>query len=169
MREVKEINIKSAYHYFEYMVNIKDFHSNLLNIEKKSHKDINIYYIGYIIIKKFSDYKNIHSVNPLYLTINFTTGYFKEKNGEKYLILDSTEKYEKNFSGIISEIRMLNEVKELFYEKSYARIGINTDDDFPLNKPLKFPTLTIVIRCVLQKGKKLYLQIYLDKYLYEIV
>ena len=169
MREVKEMNIKSAYHYFEYMVNIKDFHSNLLNIEKKSHNDINVYYIGYIIIKKFSDYKNIHSVNPLYLIISFATGYFKEKNVEKYLILDSTEKYEKKFSGIISEIRMLNEGKELFYEKSYGRIGINTDDDFPLNKPLKFPTLTIVIRCVLQKGEKLYLQIYLDKYLYEIV
>ena len=47
------------------MVNIKDFHSNLLNIEKKSHKDINIYYIGYIAIKKFSDCENIHSVKEL--------------------------------------------------------------------------------------------------------
>ena len=97
MRKVKEINIKSAYHYFEDMVNIKDFHSNLLNIEKKSHKDIDIYYIGYIMIKKFDDYENIHSVNPLYLIINSATGYFKEKNGEKYLILDSTEKYEEVF------------------------------------------------------------------------
>ena len=31
--------------------------------------------------------------------------------------------------------------KELFYEKNYARIGINIDDDLPLNKQLKFPTL----------------------------
>ena len=46
MKEVKKIKIKSAYHYFEDMVNIKDFHSNLLNIEKKSHKDIDIYYTG---------------------------------------------------------------------------------------------------------------------------
>ena len=51
MKEVKEINIKSAYHYFKDIVNIKDFHSNLLNIEKKSHKDIDISYIGYIMIK----------------------------------------------------------------------------------------------------------------------
>ena len=79
MKEVNKINIKSAYHYFEDMVNIKDFHSNLLNIEKKSHKDIDIYYIGYIMIKTFSDYENIHSVNPLYLIINSATGYFKEK------------------------------------------------------------------------------------------
>ena len=74
------------------MVNIEDFHSKLLKIDKKSHEDINIYYIGYITIKKFSDCENIYSVNPLYVIINSATGYFKEKNGEKYLILDSTEK-----------------------------------------------------------------------------
>ena len=97
------------------MVNSKDFHSNLLNIEKKSHKDIDIYYIGYIMIKKFDDYENIHSVNPLYLIINSATGYFKEKNGEKYMIIDSTEKYEEVFSGIVSEIKTLNGGKELFF------------------------------------------------------
>ena len=70
MGQVKKIKIKSAYYYFEDLVNIEDFHSNLLNIEKKSHKDIDIYYIGYIMIKKFDDYKNIHSVNPLRLIIN---------------------------------------------------------------------------------------------------
>ena len=90
------------------MVNIKDFHLNLLNIEKKSHNDIDIYYIVYIIIKKFTDYENIHSVNPLYLMINSVAGYFKEENGEKYLIIDSTEKYEEVSSGIISEIKTLN-------------------------------------------------------------
>ena len=75
------------------------------------------------------------------------TGYFKEKYGEKYLILDSTEKYDKVFSGIKKEIEAINSGKELFYQKNYARIGVNTDDDVPLNKPLKFPTLTIIIKC----------------------
>ena len=169
MKEVKKIEIKSAYHYFKGMVNIKDFHSKLLERNKKSHKDINIYYIGYIIIKKFDDYENIHSVNPLYLIINFATGYFKEKNGQKYLILDLTEKYEEVYQEIISGIKTLNRGNKLFYEKNYARIGINTNDDLPLNKQLKFPTLTTIIRCVLQKGEKLYPQIYLDECLYEIV
>ena len=72
------------------------------------------------------------------------------------------------FSGFISNFT-LNGRKELFYEKNYARIGINTDDDLPLNKQLKFPTLTIIKRCVLQKGEKLYSQIYLDECLYEIL
>ena len=83
MKEVKKIKIKSANHYFENVVNIENFHSNLLKIDKMSHKDINIYYIGYIMIKKFSDCENIYSVNPLCLIINSATGYFKEKNGEK--------------------------------------------------------------------------------------
>ena len=169
MKEVKKINIKSACHYSDDMTDIKTFHSNLLEINKKSHKDINIYYIGCVIIKKFSDYENIHSVNPLYLIINSTTGNFKEKNDEKYLILDLTEKYEEVFLGIISEIKTLNGGKELFYEKNFTRVGINTDDDLPLNEPLKFPTLTIIIRCVLQNGEKLYPQIYLDECMYEIV
>ena len=121
-----------------------------------------------ITIKKFSEYENIHSVHQLCLIIHSATGYFKEKNGEKYLIIDSTEKYKEVFSGIRSEIKTLNGGKELFHEKNYARIGVNTEDDLPLNKLIKFPTLTIIIRCVFQKGKKLYLEIYLCKCLYEL-
>ena len=61
------------------MINIRNVHSNLLKIDKKSHEDIDIYYISYIMIKKFSDYKNICSVNSLYLRIHSATGHFKEK------------------------------------------------------------------------------------------
>ena len=107
-------------------------------------------------------------MNPLYLIIHSPRGHFKEKYGEKYLIVDQTEKYEEAFSGIRSEIETLNAGKELFYEKNYARIGVNADDNLSLNKQLKFPTLTIIIRCVFQEGKKLYPQIYLDKCLYEL-
>ena len=115
MGQVKEMNIKNqTYCFFNDIVNIKNFHSNLLKIDKNSHKDINICYIGYITMKKFSDCKNIHSVNPLYLIIHSATGYFKEKNGEKYLIIDSTDKYEEVLSGIRSEINTLNGRKELF-------------------------------------------------------
>ena len=82
--------------------------------------------------------------------IHSATGYFKEKYGEKYLILGSTEKYDEVFSSIKKEIETI------------------TDDDVPLNKPLKFPTLTIIIRCVFQEGEKLYPQIYLDECLYKL-
>ena len=124
------------------------------------HEDIDIYYIGYFTIKKYSGSENIHNVNPLCLIIHSAAGHFKEKYGEKYYGV---------FSGIKSEIKTLNDGKKLFYEKNYARIGVNTDDDLPLNKQLKFPTLTIIIRCVLQKYEKLYPQIYLNECLYELV
>ena len=85
MGQVKEINTKNqTYYFFDGMINIKYFHSNLLNIDKKSYKDIDIYYIDYITIKKFGDCENIHSINLLYLIINYATGHFKEKNDEKY-------------------------------------------------------------------------------------
>ena len=58
--------------------------------------------------------------------------------------------------------------KNSFMKKKYVRIGINTDNDLPLNKPLKFLTLTIIITCALQKSEKLYPQIYLDECLYEL-
>ena len=111
---------------------------------------------------------NIHSVNPLYLTIHSARGYFKEKYNEKYLILDPIQKYEEVFPGIKSEIETVNSGEKLFYEKHYARTGINTDDNVPLNKKLKFPTLTIIIRCVFHNGTKLYPQVYLDECLHEL-
>ena len=66
---VKQIDIKSQSYYFYNMINIKKFDSNLLKIDTKSYKDIGIYNIGYITSKKIDDYKNIYSLNPLYLTI----------------------------------------------------------------------------------------------------
>ena len=44
---------------------LKDFESGLLKIYKKHYKEINIYYIGYIRIKKNDVYESIYSVNPL--------------------------------------------------------------------------------------------------------
>ena len=169
MGKAKELNIKNrTYFFFNDIIDIKNFHSKLLKIDKKPYKDFDIHYISYIAIKKIGDCENIHSVNSLYLIIYSATGHFKERNGKKYLVIDSTEKYDEVFSGIKKEIETINGGKELFYEKNYARIGVNTDDDVPLNKPLKFPTLTIITRCVFQEGEKLYPQIYLDECLYQL-
>ena len=53
MGNIKQVNIKNrTYYFFNDMINIKNFDSNLLKIEKKSYKNIDIYYIGYITIKK---------------------------------------------------------------------------------------------------------------------
>ena len=91
MREVKQINIKNrTYYFYNDMINLKNFDSNLLKIDKKHYKGINIYYIGYITIKKIDDCENIYSVNPLYLIINLANVYIEEKNANKYLIFDDS-------------------------------------------------------------------------------
>ena len=122
MGETEELNIKNQTYYFiNDIIDMRNFHSNLLKIDKKLYKEIDIYHIGYITIKKFSDCENIHSVNPLYLIIYSATGYFKEKNGKKHLVIDLTEKYQEVFSGIRPEIETLNGGKELFYGKKLCK------------------------------------------------
>ena len=56
----------------------------------------------------------------------------------------------------------------MYYKKNYPKINVNTDEDVPLDKQLKFPTFTIIIRCVFQKGEKLDPLIYLDESLYKL-
>ena len=53
----------------------------------------------------------------MYLIIHSATVYFKEKYSEKYLILDSTKKYEEFSSGIKSEIETINGEKKNFMRK----------------------------------------------------
>ena len=80
MGEAKQINIKNrSYYFYNDIINLKKFDAKLLKIDKKSFKDIDIYYIGYIIKKKIDDYQSIYSVNPLYLSIDHANGYIEEK------------------------------------------------------------------------------------------
>ena len=148
MGEVKQINIKNRTHYFYNMINLKDFDSNLLKPDKKHYKGINIYYIGYITIKKIDDCGSIYNANPLYLQVNHANGYIEEKNGNKYLISDDSvdenkevlKKYADVWNGIKNKIKAIND-----YGKDYMKIRFNSDDDLSLNKPLKFQAMTIII------------------------
>ena len=92
MGEVKQINIKNrTYYFYNDIIDLKNFDARLLKIDKKSYKNIGIYNIEYITIKKIDDYENIYGVNPLYLRVNHASGYIEEKNENKYLIFDSTD------------------------------------------------------------------------------
>ena len=64
------------------MINIKNFHPSLLKIDEKLHKNIDIYYIGYITVKD-SYYVKINSVNPLYLIISEADGFIKNQKTNK--------------------------------------------------------------------------------------
>ena len=79
-KEVKQVEIKNrTYYFYNGIISLKDFESGLLKIDKKHDKGMNIYYIGYITIKKIDDCENICSVNPLYLQVNHANGYIAEK------------------------------------------------------------------------------------------
>ena len=66
MGEAKQINIKNrTYYFYNDIINIKNFDAKLLKIEKKSYKDIGIYNIWHITIKKIDDCENIYTMNPL--------------------------------------------------------------------------------------------------------
>ena len=81
MGNIKQINIKNrTYYFFNDMINIEDFDSNLLKIDKKSYKNIDIFCIESIAIKNISDYENVHSVNLFHLIIGKADGYTEEKN-----------------------------------------------------------------------------------------
>ena len=112
----------------------------------------------------------IFSVNPLYLLVNHASRYIEgeEENGNKYLIFDSTnknknllKKYSDLWNGIKNKIKT-NGGKENDYEKNYMKIKVNSDDDLPLNKPLKFHNITITIRSIFEEDGKLYPQVFLD-------
>ena len=71
--DVKSINIKNrTYYFFNDRINIEDFDSNLLKIDKTSHKNVDIYYIGYITIKKLM-------IMKLFTVYNKVDGFIKRK------------------------------------------------------------------------------------------
>ena len=74
------------------MIDIKDFKSNLLKIDKKSYKNIDICYIGYITMKDSDYVKNWQCINSLHLITDKVDRSIKEKNGNKYLTLVSKDK-----------------------------------------------------------------------------
>ena len=169
MGTVKQINIKNRTDYFyNDIIDLKNFAARLLKVNKKSCKSIGIYSIGYIKIKKYYDYENIYSVNPLYLRVDHANEYIEEKCVNEYLIFDSAEEnkellkiYNDVWNGIMGKIKQVSN-DECDYEKNYMKIKFNSDGDSPLNKPLKFHLMTITIRSVFEKDGQLYPQVFLD-------
>ena len=135
MGEDKQIEIKNRTYYFcNDMINLKNFKSNLLKLDKKSYKNIGIYNVGYITIKKTDDYESIYSINLLHLQVNHANGCIKEKNGNKYLVFDTADeskKLQKKYKNF------WNGIKSKMEEKYSIKIKFNSDDDLPLNKATK--------------------------------
>ena len=78
----------------------------------------------------------------------------KKKNRNQYLIFGDyasenkalIKKYVDVWDGIKNEIKAINSGEENNYGKDYMKVKFNSDDDLPLNKPLKFHAITIIIK-----------------------
>ena len=127
MGRTRKINIKNrSYYLYNDQINSKDFDARLLKVDKKDYKEIDIYYIGYVTVKKIDNCNNINSVNPLYLMINEMIGRFEEKSGNKYLVLDDVDenkevskKYEEVWEGVKKEIETINGGEKIEYGKDF--------------------------------------------------
>ena len=140
MDTTKQINIKNrTYYFYNDIIDIETFDSKNLKLDKKTYKDLDIYNIGYVTIKKIGYGYDINSVNPLYLKINNVNGYIEEKDSNKYLVFDSTDKNKellKKYNDVFNEI--MGKIREsdddwLEYPKDYMKIKSSSDDDLPLN------------------------------------
>ena len=163
MRSLKQKNIKNrTYYFYNDIIDIEIFDSNMLRLDKKSCKNLDIYNIGYITVKNIGSGYGINCVNPLYLCIGNANGYIEEINEDKYLVFDADEnkelKYDDVFSGIIGKIKKIDD-DWLEYSKDYTEIKFSSDDNLPLNKPLQFYKMTLTIRCVFSEDNKLYPQV----------
>ena len=122
----------------------------MLKVDKKEYKEIEIYYIGYVTVKKIAKCNNINSVNPLYLMVNEMIGPFEEKNENKYLVLDDVDenkevskKYEEVWEGVKKEIETINGGEKIEYGKYFKNIRFESNHDLPLNKPIKLRLLQL--------------------------
>ena len=118
---------------------------NNLKLDKKTWKDIDIYYIGYVDKNKPEDWC-VNSVNPLYLIINKVFCFVGEKDGVKYLEIDKGNKNLENsiltiwnqvFSGIKYHIKKISHKSKSFFEckgftecEKISECKVNYDDDF---------------------------------------
>ena len=108
------------------------------------------------------------------MRIDNTSGYIEEINEDKYLLFDVGDenkellkRYDDVFDRLIDEIKKIHD-DCLGYTKDYTKIKFNSDDNLPLNKPLKFYQMTVTIRCVFSEKNKLYPQVFLDEALYSL-
>ena len=98
----------------------------------------------------------------------------KKKIVNEYLVFDSTDenkellkKYSDAWNGTKNKIKEVDD-GECDCEKDYMEIRFNSDDNLPLNKPLKFHLMTITIRSVFEEDGRLYPQLFLDDALYKL-
>ena len=157
MNKVRELKIDSTlWATPARLVNLLDFKPEKLSIETKcnANNNIKVHHIRY-------------ENSGFYLTIDNIRGYFNFSNNFGILIMifandDQQNKYHQVWKEILKIINDGN--GEL---KLHEKIKL-IDNDLPIEHLFKIPTITIVIRSLIGKNNKIYLELSLNHCLYEI-
>ena len=102
-------------------------------------------------------------------------GFFEIFGGKKCLTIDRTSnnkiflnKYDKIWAKIIQEIKRQKDYVVVNFEKSILTINFDTENDVPINKMLKFNSLTILITRVFERDGRFYHKIFLNECYYTV-
>ena len=143
-----------------------DLDTNLLSINQISFTstDIVIYEIEY--------FKNLDSVNSLYLVFNDLDAYFEYINENKYLVFALTDKNREaleNYRELWNEIRTIRGIEPFEYEKDVMKIRFRADYGLPLGKRLNIPLCVIIAKSVFEENGKYYPQVHLKNIFLSVI
>ena len=157
MNKVKELEINSTlWATPSRLVNLLDFKPEKLSIETKSNTNNDI---------KFHRVK--YENRGFYLTIDNIRGFFNFSNnlGTLNMLFDDNDQQNKYHQVWKEILKIINDGHgEL---KLHEKIRL-FDNDLPIEHVFKIPTITIVIRSLIEKNNKFYLEILLNHWLHEI-
>ena len=176
---IRQMKIKNRPDYLfndNKIVNVKDFGSNLLEINILSFKGVfslNIYFIKYIPTKS-SDRVSIDRTDNdkdyLYFFLDDVDGHIEQNDLIKYLCFASTGKNKevlKNYKKLWEEtkrrIEVINDYEPMKYRKDFMKINFESDNDLPLGKTFDTPDMIIVVASALGKNGKYHRQIFLHE------
>ena len=180
---VKSLNIKNeSMFYSNDMIQLNNFDSRLLKINKRENRENNnIYYISYKINKPEH---NINSINNLYFVVNYLYGTIERIDGSKdrYLVVDKNRLINKEnidlfydlWDAIINKIKYLRGDNVMFDDneviiKDWNKIRFSSDVFIPNDVLINFHSLVTVINYVIEKNDEFIPEIYIDKAYFEKV
>ena len=156
---IRHIKIKNRPDYLfndNLIVNIKEFDSSLLEINKLSFKGVfslNIYYIKYIPTKSPNHMNVYHDKHFLYLFLEDVDGHIDENNGIKYLVFTPTEKNKEELTNY-KKLKIMNDDEPIENKQNFMRIRFESDGDLPLSKTFNILEMIIAVVSVLEKKGK---------------
>ena len=196
--DIEQLKIKTPDNYnWDDIIYINDFDEDSLEIIKRESKiGVNIYYIKYstlrpfyFVINNLLDFKpeklSIKTENDelstiithqvryenggFYLTIDNIKGYFRFGNNNNMVLLNmifSNDDQKNKYHQVWKEIFKIvdNGNGEL---KLHEKIVL-PDSDMPTDKMIKIPSVTIVIKSLIEEDNKFYLELSLNHLSYKL-